>query len=989
VVATDGVGAGVASSFQLTITNSNDAPVVITPIADIAPLENAPLTYDVSGNFADDDIVHGDSLTFSAAQNDGSPLPAWLTIDPGTGVFSGTPDAAEIGIPYTIDVTATDGSATSVTSTFFLSVDNVNDAPALNVLASPTLSTVLPGDTDPTGDRVADIIVDGSITDADGGAVEAIALTGVDDTQGVWEFSIDSGTNWAGVGAVSDSAALLLDGAAMLRFVPDPGFGGNATFTFRAWDQTAGSNGQAGVDVTANGGMTAFSAESDTGAILVSSGAPDFGSGAEFQVNSETAQSQENPSIAALNDGGFVVTWESKDQDGDGSGIYGQRFDSAGSAVGSEFQVNTTITDEQSQPSVAVLDDGGFVVIWESNNQDGDEQGVYGQRFDGSGSSVGAEFLVNTTTTEEQNEPSVTALNDGGFVVTWESKNQDGDSRGIFGQRYDNAGSAAGPEFQVNTNTTESQEEPSVAALADGGFVITWESHNQDGDEEGIFGQRYDSAGSPVGSEFQINTTTLDDQDEPSVTGLNDGGFVVIWESKNQDGDGSGIYGQRFDNSGNAVEFEFQINQEIVGDQRVPSVSALADGGFIVTWQSNGQDGDSWGAYGRRYNADGDPLGDEFQINTTTAGEQSTIATATLSDGGLAATWQSENQDGDNFGVFGRRYDSETVSVTVTPPQVEAASTLDFGGGNSFVDVGDPGQNADDLDPGRGDYTVEAWFYYDGPNGRQSIVSKGNDDALDAGFNIFLDDDQLVVRASTDGGLDGAAMKVTLSGSPGWHHVAMVLDQEDGMAASSIRGYLDGSDAGWTTGHGIVFSSTVTTSASRQVATDERFLIGAVDKNGNPEDFFTTEIADVRLWNTARTEDEIQTDLGRTLNGDEPHLVANWQLDDGVGPAASDATGNYDGTLSGAPAWQDALNLTTAQDTTLAGRLSASDQESDDLAYSVAGDATNGTAVIDAEKGTWTYDPDAGFSGSDSFSYQVSDGNGGVDTVTIAVNVTP
>ena len=87
--------------------------------------------------------------------------------------------------------------------------------------------------------------------------------------------------------------------------------------------------------------------------------------------------------------------------------------------------------------------------------------------------------------------------------------------------------------------------------------------------------------------------------------------------------------------------------------------------------------------------------------------------------------WQSLDQDGDNWGIYGHRYDSETASVTVNPPQSTAADMLDFGGTDSYVDIGDPGAGSDDLDPGKGDFTVEAWFYYDGPNGTQSIVSKG------------------------------------------------------------------------------------------------------------------------------------------------------------------------------------------------------------------------------------------------------------------------
>ena len=989
VTATDDAGAETSASFQLTVTNTNDTPVVVTPIADATPLENALFSVDISGNFADDDSLHGDSLTFSAEQSGGTPLPAWLTIDAATGVLSGTPDGTQVGIPYSIAVTATDGSGASATSTFQLSVDNVNDAPVLNVTPSPTLTAVAANATDPAGNTIADIIVDGSITDPDGGAVEAIALTGVDNANGTWEFSTNAGSSWTAVGPVSDSAALLLDGTAMLRFVPDPGYGGSATFTFRAWDETTGGNGQTGVDVSINGGVTAFSLLSDTASVAVKGTTPDLSSGAEFQVNTATADKQEVPSVTALSDGGFVVTWQSHDQDGDRDGVYGQRYDSTGSPTGSEFQINTFTTGEQEDPAVAGLADGGFVAIWRSGGQDGDNWGVYGQRYDSAGSPTGSEFQVNTTTTNEQKDPSVAALGDGGFVVTWESKDQDGDNWGIYGQRYDSSGAATGSEFQVNTTTADEQRAPSVAVLDDGGFVVTWESKDQDGDSWGIYGQRYDSGGAATGSEFRINTTTTNEQKDPWVAGLDDGGFVVTWQSKDQDGDNWGIYGQRYDSAGDPVEFKFQVNQETSGEQQDAKVSALADGGFIVTWQSKDQDGDNWGVYGRRFNADGDPLGNEFQINTTTAGEQKSIVTATLADGGLAAAWQSKDQDGDDWGVFGHRYDSETASVTVNPPQAEAASMLDFSGSNSFVDIGDPGASSDDLDPGRGDHTVEGWFYYDGPNGRQSIISKGNDDALDAGFNIFLDDDTLVVRASTDGGLDSAAMKITMTGPPGWHHVAMVLDQESGTAASSIRGYLDGSDAGWTTGHGIVFSSTVTTSSSRQIETDERFLIGAVDDNGSAEDFFGAEIADVRVWNTARSQAEIQADLGRTLNGDEPHLIANWQLDDGVGPTAGDATGAYDGTLTGGPTWEDALNLITAQNTALAGRLSASDPEGDPLAYSVLADGANGTAAIDAANGTWTYDPDAGFSGSDSFSYQISDGNGGSDTVTIAVTVTP
>jgi len=233
-------------------------------------------------------------------------------------------------------------------------------------------------------------------------------------------------------------------------------------------------------------------------------------------------------------------------QDGSHYGVYGQRYDSAGNRVGNEFQVNTYTTSDQEFPSVAGVSDGGFVVTWQSYLQDGSSFGVYGQRYDSAGNRVGKEFQVNAYTTSYQGVPSVAGLNDGGFVVTWDSESQDGSLSGVYGQRYDTVGNRVRKEFQVNTYTTEAQSFPSAARLSDGGFAVTWQSYGQDGDLRGVYAQRYDSAGNRVGKEFQVNTYTTSDQESPSVAGLSDGGFVVTWNSERQDGSSIGVYGQRY-----------------------------------------------------------------------------------------------------------------------------------------------------------------------------------------------------------------------------------------------------------------------------------------------------------------------------------------------------------------------------------------------------------------------------------------------------------
>jgi len=349
-----------------------------------------------------------------------------------------------------------------------------------------------------------------------------------------------------------------------------------------------------------------------------------FAVGGEFQIKAgvEVTYSEDiYNSVTGLTSGGFVVTWQASNQDGNRGGIYGQRFDAPGAVDGGEFLINTTTDDNQIFPSVTALDDGGFVVTWESFDQDGDQGGVYGQRYAGSGAVVGGEFLINTRIGNDQGSPSVTALNDGGFVVTWQSLGQDGDNFGIYGQRYDAFGAVDGGEFQINTTNDGGQTHSSVTALNGGGFVVTWESTHSGGDDGGVYGQRYDAFGAIVGGEFRINATTNVTDYFPFVTGLTSGGFVVAWQSRNQDSDGFDIYGQRYDSVGTVDGGEFRINDQTQGVQSHPSMTALDDGGFVVTWNSNETGGDYRHIYGQRFDASGAVVGGGFRINKATNDE--------------------------------------------------------------------------------------------------------------------------------------------------------------------------------------------------------------------------------------------------------------------------------------------------------------------------------------------------------------------------------
>lgn len=86
----------------------------------------------------------------------------------------------------------------------------------------------------------------------------------------------------------------------------------------------------------------------------------------KFQINTYTDDRQSSNSVASLADERFIVTWNTYGQDGSATRIYGQLYDVNANRIGSEFRINTTINKNQLNSSIASLDDGKFVVVWEA-----------------------------------------------------------------------------------------------------------------------------------------------------------------------------------------------------------------------------------------------------------------------------------------------------------------------------------------------------------------------------------------------------------------------------------------------------------------------------------------------------------------------------------------------------------------------------------------------------------------------------------------------
>ena len=276
------------------------------------------------------------------------------------------------------------------------------------------------------------------------------------------------------------------------------------------------------------------------------------------------------------------------------------------------------------------------------------------------GNPVGPEFRVNTYTTNAQRYPSVARSGSGDFLVVWSSSDQDGSSLGVFGQRHSGSGVPLGPEFRVNTYTTGQQAFPAVASDGAGSFVVVWQS--PDGLAEGIFGQRYDSSGAPLGPEFRVNTNTANSQTRPSVAVDSAGNFVVVWQGgslSNYD-----VFGQRYTSSGTPLGPEFRVNTyagQPFSSGPKPSISSDSSGNFVVIWE---------GAYGsaisgQRYSNAGVPLGSEFiVVMSCLPCLNFSPSVASESAGDFVVVWASSYPYGPaNNAIVGQRYASSGAAL--------------------------------------------------------------------------------------------------------------------------------------------------------------------------------------------------------------------------------------------------------------------------------------------------------------------------------------
>ncbi len=361
----------------------------------------------------------------------------------------------------------------------------------------------------------------------------------------------------------------------------------------------------------------------------------------ELPVVADARGDQLAPRVTALADGGFAVAWSGATASDD-NGVAFRLFDADGTARSAlDLPANADTAGVQSQPLFTTLADGGLVAAWRVG--DGAQTALALRVFekDGSLRSDPADIRIDVAT----GAFAITALAGGGFVVVHNGASEEGQADGPVRMRiYDSKGTLQ-TDALAALGGGDIQHHPVVTALADGGFVVAWDGERQ-GDTADVGMQIYDADGTArAGTDFAVNIHTTGEQRSPIVTALKDGGFVVLWSGGTWH-DEDGLAMQVYNPDGKSrVPGDIPVNLAIDGIQGDPYVAALSGGGFAIAWTTKSAAG--YAIALRTFNADGTPrmVAEEY-VTGLSAQPLTAPKIAALADGGLALTWQAEEEDG-------------------------------------------------------------------------------------------------------------------------------------------------------------------------------------------------------------------------------------------------------------------------------------------------------------------------------------------------------
>ncbi|QEG40277.1 DUF4347 domain-containing protein [Roseimaritima ulvae] len=810
-----------------------------------------------------------------------------------------------------ISATATD-LTTNETSEFGLNVTATNSAPVLDATQSPVLDSQTEDDGAPSGavGTLVSSLVDfaspagqvDNVTDSNPTPSLGIAITAANTTNGTWYYSTDAGSNWNALGAVSDANARLLaaDANTRIYFHSDANYNGTIAdaITFRAWDQTTGSNG--GVADTSNSIDTYL----DT-----------FSSVSYSNSNGATA---------------WTTNWI--ETDNDGAGASGGNISVSGNAL----QVAPNDEGNSIYREIDLSDASSATLSFDyySNLPSGNPD--IQVRVSGNG---GTNYVTLASFTSSTNGQSGTLSYDISSYLSSNTRIQ----------------------FYVNSN-------------AGGSTYVTFDdvqvvASDQNAGGSTAFSTATDTAGLTVTA---VNDAPVMAPLTPTYAAVEDGAsyantVAAFLGSTVTDVDAGAVEGAAVTAlTGDGARIDYSLDGGVTWLQ----FDALSESNALLLRATDRlrftPATDNGGSISIAYRA--------WDQTTGTAGNTAD----TTSNGGSTA-----------FSAASDSITVNTTSVNDAPIAVDDHHGLTFDGVDDFVNLG-----SDASLEFTSTMTMEVW---------------ARPTAYPASSSVILNKEgEYEIGISDTGSLMWAFSNTDPAWN--WHDTGHVLQLNE-WAHISVS-YDNGTVNTYVNGHIIETYDGSGNIGDAHVALDD-FRVGG--RQNNPAgNYFTGDIDEVRLWSTARTQSEIQNNLDVPLVGNETGLAGYWNFNEGSGTTANDLSSNAnhgvltDGAGTGTPIW---TGFATDQNTALniasgTGVLQNDvDIEGDTLTVShVQGSAANvgnsivigsGALVTLNANGSFNYDPNgafdqlaAGETATDSFTYTVSDGNGGSDTATVSVTIT-
>jgi hypothetical protein len=306
-------------------------------------------------------------------------------------------------------------------------------------------------------------------------------------------------------------------------------------------------------------------------------------------------------------------------------------------------------------PDLCVLTDDDFVVAWNGSPTPVAEPEILAVRYNADDSVAKSEFTVNLVDWGADTEPVVGAYPAGGFVVLWTAQGPT-DPGDIMKQIYDSAGNSlvGSPDKLAHAVADGTQGEACVSQTSYAGFNLAAFASQTVGDPN-LDNVRSVKVSLAPPTEIVVNTTLAGDQLEPDAAWFNPAGTVIVWSSNGQDGNGYGVYGQRFGSDGVTKQGpEFKVNAWTAGNQFHPAVSAHGAYGFVVVWSGAGE-GDQEGIYAQCYTSGGTPMGTNIRVNRKVKNNQSDPDVFLFPTGIFFVTWTDEDPAAGTSTIMGRR----------------------------------------------------------------------------------------------------------------------------------------------------------------------------------------------------------------------------------------------------------------------------------------------------------------------------------------------